>query len=392
MLTITDVLAVPATGGYFADDQAAIKAGAVARRARLSARRAGAGGGRVAAAGAQRRPRRPRGLRERAVQRRRRARAAVARRRARARGCERELARGCAARRSRPFREPTRCVDGLRPPATASRRRCSTPPRTAPARTMAEVVRAEWGLDATRSGRPRLRPDRRGAPRQRRQDDPQAGRLAAARADQHAARSRRELVPYVRWVRDRVLHLRSSEAYAPILHFDVYGLLGDDGRERADRSSWPRSRPRRSRCASSTRSTRARATAQIARHGRAARAPRRAARAIVADEWANTVEDIRAFNAARAADVMQIKAPDLGLGRRTSSTPCSTARRTASSPTSAARAPRPSARRRSPCTSRSAPTPTSCWPSPAWASTRASRSCATRWRGRLRSRRITPPE
>ena len=28
-ITIADVLAVPATGGYFADDQAAIKAGAV---------------------------------------------------------------------------------------------------------------------------------------------------------------------------------------------------------------------------------------------------------------------------------------------------------------------------------------------------------------------------
>ena len=37
-----------------------------------------------------------------------------------------------------------------------------------------------------------------------------------------------------------------------------------------------------------------------------------AARAIVADEWANTIEDIRAFNAAGAADVVQIKAPDLG--------------------------------------------------------------------------------
>ncbi len=33
---------------------------------------------------------------------------------------------------------------------------------------------------------------------------------------------------------------------------------------------------------------------------------------IVADEWANTVEDIRAFNRAHAADVIQIKAPDLG--------------------------------------------------------------------------------
>jgi methylaspartate ammonia-lyase len=33
---------------------------------------------------------------------------------------------------------------------------------------------------------------------------------------------------------------------------------------------------------------------------------------IVADEWANTVADIRAFNRAGAADVVQIKAPDLG--------------------------------------------------------------------------------
>jgi methylaspartate ammonia-lyase len=33
---------------------------------------------------------------------------------------------------------------------------------------------------------------------------------------------------------------------------------------------------------------------------------------LVADEWADTVEDIRAFNTARAADVVQIKTPDLG--------------------------------------------------------------------------------
>src|SRR6185503_14775485 len=33
---------------------------------------------------------------------------------------------------------------------------------------------------------------------------------------------------------------------------------------------------------------------------------------LVADEWANTDDDIRAFNRAHAADVVQIKAPDLG--------------------------------------------------------------------------------
>jgi methylaspartate ammonia-lyase len=33
---------------------------------------------------------------------------------------------------------------------------------------------------------------------------------------------------------------------------------------------------------------------------------------IVADEWANTLEDIRAFVRAEAADMIQIKMPDLG--------------------------------------------------------------------------------
>jgi methylaspartate ammonia-lyase len=33
---------------------------------------------------------------------------------------------------------------------------------------------------------------------------------------------------------------------------------------------------------------------------------------IVADEWANTLDDIRAFVEAQAADMIQIKMPDLG--------------------------------------------------------------------------------
>ena len=33
---------------------------------------------------------------------------------------------------------------------------------------------------------------------------------------------------------------------------------------------------------------------------------------VVADEWANTVDDIRVFNRAAAADVVQVKTPDLG--------------------------------------------------------------------------------
>ena len=113
----------------------------------------------------------------------------------------------------------------------------------------------------------------------------------------------------MRWVRDRVLHLRASEAYAPILHFDVYGLLGDD----AERVILELAEVARAvRAARRAPVRRGLARGADRRHGRVARAPRRARAAIVADEWANTVEDIRAFNAAGAADVVQIKAPDLG--------------------------------------------------------------------------------
>ncbi len=62
---------------------------------------------------------------------------------------------------------------------------------------------------------------------------------------------------------------------------------------------------------SSTRSTPAHATRRSSAWPRCASASQGRV-AIVADEWANSVEDIRAFNAAGAADVVQIKAPDLG--------------------------------------------------------------------------------
>ena len=237
---------------------------------------------------------------------------------------------------------------GSAPPRpTASPRRCSTPPRTAPGRTMAEVIRAEWGLDHAAPARPGVRPDRRGPLRQRRQDDPQAGRLAAARPDQRRRRSsagRRALVDYVRWVRDRVRRcarsprLRAGPALRRLRH--ARRRIGDDGaRRRHGRGGGAAVRAAR----------RAPGRRGLARGAdRGAGRPARALRArgsrvqIVADEWANTVDDIRAFNAAGAADVVQVKTPDLGACT-TPSTRCSTAARTASSPTSAAPATRPSA-------------------------------------------------
>ena len=306
MLTITDVLAVPATGGYFADDQAAIKAGAVrdgvayppgvrapaeavslllvlsdgyvAHGDCVSVQYSGVGG------------REPR-LRAAELSAR----------------LMRELGRRCAARPVPSFLDTDALVDGP-PPATGSRRRCWTPPRTPAGTTMAEVVATEWGL--THAFRPIPVYAQTGEERRANVD-----KMILKQVDSlphgliNTPELARELVPYVRWVRDRVLHLRASEAYVPILHFDVYGLLGDErgaGDPRAGRG-----RRGRSRCASSTRSTRARVTRRSPAWPRCASASP-AARRSSPTSGPTRVDDIRAFNAAGAADVMQIKAPDLG--------------------------------------------------------------------------------
>ena len=165
--------------------------------------------------------------------------------------------------------------------------------------------------------------------------------------------------------------------YAPILHFDVYGLLGAvDGGDLARVAGILDAMAQAARAVRAAR--RAPARRRLARRRRSARWPRCAACSpsarrveIVADEWANTVEDIRAFNRAGAADVIQIKAPDLGSVHNIVDAvlDCRRARRRRAHRRlvlrdralgAGLRAPR--ARRR---------TPTSCSPSRAWAWTRA---------------------
>jgi methylaspartate ammonia-lyase len=120
------------------------------------------------------------------------------------------------------------------------------------------------------------------------------------------------IVDYVRWVRDRVLRLRRRADYAPILHFDVYGLLGDDVETilAMAEAAAPFALRVEHPLDAGSRDAQIRALARLRERlgGRVQ---------LVADEWANTVEDIRAFNAARAADVVQIKTPDLGALQHT---------------------------------------------------------------------------
>ena len=312
-LTIADVLAVPATGGYFADDQAAIKAGAVrdglaypGERARARRRRSRSccvlSDGYVAHGDCVSVQYSGVGGREP------RLRADDARRADR-----RDVAPRCAARAGRP-RSATGCGRGvrrrrgLRALAGAARRR-RAPRRHA---RWPRSSRAEWGLDGAVGARPDLRPDRRGAPRQRRQDDPQAGRLAPARADQHARAGggHRRL---------RALGARPRPAPAPRRRTTRRSCTSTSTacsaatcEDRGDPRRWRRRREPFALRVEHPLDAGSR-EAQIRALARAARRCSAAASQLVADEWANTVDDIRAFNARRAADVVQIKTPDLGV-------------------------------------------------------------------------------
>jgi methylaspartate ammonia-lyase len=123
---------------------------------------------------------------------------------------------------------------------------------------------------------------------------------------------------YLRWVRDRVLALRAREDYAPVLHFDTYGTIGlafgmdttrmaDYLSRLADLAAPFRLRVEQPMDAGS-REPQVEAMSKL----RAALRERGAAVEIVIDEWCNTMDDIRVFTDAQAADVIHVKTPDLG--------------------------------------------------------------------------------
>lgn len=127
-----------------------------------------------------------------------------------------------------------------------------------------------------------------------------------------------QVISYIHWVRERIAALATQPAYHPVLHLDVYGLLGveaggsvevtADLLEAMERAAGPH---------------RLRVEHPIdggSRDGQIAvmRALREELRRrgsgvqLVADEWANTAEDIHLFASGGAADLIQVKTPDLG--------------------------------------------------------------------------------
>jgi methylaspartate ammonia-lyase len=125
------------------------------------------------------------------------------------------------------------------------------------------------------------------------------------------------LLDYVQWVRDRIIAI-GAPGFAPVIHIDVYGTLGIIFDADLDRIATylaelrQRAAPYALRLEHPIDAGDREAQIEAYVKLRALLAVRGIDVALVADEWCNTLDDIRAFLAAGAADMIQVKTPDLG--------------------------------------------------------------------------------
>ncbi|NLB44279.1 MAG: methylaspartate ammonia-lyase [Clostridiaceae bacterium] len=128
-----------------------------------------------------------------------------------------------------------------------------------------------------------------------------------------------DLLAYVAWLSNRIQELRPDDQYRPVLHLDVYGTIGlvfgpDNDRaivaylERLTEAARPFH-------------LRIEGPVDLEERGRQIDAMQRLTRRVdergipvelVADEWCNTLEDIRLFAREKAGHMIQSKTPDLG--------------------------------------------------------------------------------
>ena len=129
-----------------------------------------------------------------------------------------------------------------------------------------------------------------------------------------------KLQDYVAWLRDRILAQRLDEHYNPVLHIDVYGTIGAafGNHNYAAMADYlavleQTAKPFHLRIEGPMDCDCDRETQMEALAGLTAELDRRGIDVeLVADEWCNTLEDIKLFADHKAGHMIQIKTPDLG--------------------------------------------------------------------------------
>ena len=138
--------------------------------------------------------------------------------------------------------------------------------------------------------------------------------------DTKLGRKGEKLAEYVAWLRDRILSNRTDEAYAPVMHMDVYGTIGaafgnNNYKEMADyiEELGKIAKPFKLRIEGPMDCDCDREPQMFALAGLTKELDDRGCDVeLVADEWCNTLEDIKLFADNKAGHMVQIKTPDLG--------------------------------------------------------------------------------
>ena len=132
------------------------------------------------------------------------------------------------------------------------------------------------------------------------------------------------LADYLAWLRDRVLTHRRDESYKPVFHIDVYGTIGQwlgydqpgaiaDYLEKLAGLAQPFDLRIEGPLDAGSREGQIHWLAELTRLVDERGIPVE----LVADEWCNTYEDVKAFVDAGAGHMIQIKTPDLGSLHKT---------------------------------------------------------------------------
>jgi len=138
--------------------------------------------------------------------------------------------------------------------------------------------------------------------------------------DTKLGRNGEKLAEYVAWLRDRILANRTDENYLPVFHIDVYGTIGaafgnTNYKEMADyiEELGKIAKPFHLRIEGPMDCDVDVPTQMKALAGLTAELDARGCDVeLVADEWCNTLEDIKLFADNKAGHMVQIKTPDLG--------------------------------------------------------------------------------
>ena len=126
------------------------------------------------------------------------------------------------------------------------------------------------------------------------------------------------LLQYVKWLKNRIESLRTEQNYSPILHIDVYGTIGIIFKNDFDkildyfRKLVETAYPFRLRIEGPIDLENRELQMQTLKNLTKIIDDKKINIEIVADEWCNTLEDIKYFADNRAGHMIQIKTPDLG--------------------------------------------------------------------------------